>query len=522
MTDGLRRLPVERRDLLVLAGLLGIAAVLRFVELPVRGTWDADQGHDLLVLRGLTRGEIPLLGPPTSIGTFHHGVLYYYLLAPVALLSGADPTAVVAAIALGGTMAVGVTWWLARAIGGPIAGAAAGLLMAVSAAAVEESTFIWNPNLIALSSSIALAAAWRAWTGGRPGWWVVALAATVVTMHCHVLGAAMLGPIGALLVVDLRRASGERRRAITRAALAGLGLLVLSYVPLAIHELGHDFAESRALAAFVLGGGDPSGVTLPLRFVIVTLRVLAWPLTGLITDVPAAALLSTGLVLAIVVWRWRAIEPAERVAVRWLGLALLWTIAALTVAASSLATVIPGLPNDHYHAFADPIVVVLVGLGVAALARVELARRPLGRLVAAAVLVGFVGFNLVRQPALVSNDGGWPAAARTADQVGAITGDRPILLAGVPTFKKTDTLGYPLVRAGRSVVAAQTADAAPAVPPGAAVVITCDRLFEEVVGTPCDGPAEDERAAPWVDPSWTVQRFPLSARTTVSVYLPPD
>ena len=120
----------------------------------------------MLVLRALVRdGVVPLLGPPTSIGDFHHGAVYYYLLAPSAALTGGDsPLAVTLQIALFGIAAVGVTWWLARSIAGPVAGFVAGLAMAVSASAVEESTFIWNPNLIALSSAVALAGAWRAWS----------------------------------------------------------------------------------------------------------------------------------------------------------------------------------------------------------------------------------------------------------------------------------------------------------------------------------------------------------------------
>src|SRR5205085_1081852 len=146
----------------------------------------ADQGHDMLVLRAFVLdGQIPLLGPPTSIGDFHHGVLYYVVLAPVAFLSRADPVAVETFIALGGVVAVAITGWLARSIAGPLAGLIAALLLAVSASAVEESIFIWNPNLIALSSSVALAAAWRAWTSGRARWWLLAGAAAVVTMHCH-------------------------------------------------------------------------------------------------------------------------------------------------------------------------------------------------------------------------------------------------------------------------------------------------------------------------------------------------
>ena len=98
-----------------------MAAILRLVNLSTRGTWDADQGHDMLVLRDLVqRGQVPLLGPPTSIGDFHHGVLYYFLLAPAAALSGADPTGVTLAIALAGDRGGRRDGWLAgRSAGRP-------------------------------------------------------------------------------------------------------------------------------------------------------------------------------------------------------------------------------------------------------------------------------------------------------------------------------------------------------------------------------------------------------------------
>ena len=152
-------------DALVLLGLLVLAALFRLPNLATRGTWDADQGHDMLVLRTFVQDPVaafPLLGPPTSIGDVHHGAWYYYLLSPAAFVTGGDsPLAVVGLIALAGIAAVGVVWWLARSVGGPVAGVVAGLVMAVSTAALDESTFIWNPNLIALSSAIALAGAWH-------------------------------------------------------------------------------------------------------------------------------------------------------------------------------------------------------------------------------------------------------------------------------------------------------------------------------------------------------------------------
>ena len=259
--------PADASTRLVLAGLVLLAAVasLRRPARPAgRGTrtrattcWFCG--------RSSGRASCRSSGPPTSIGDFHHGVLYYYLLAPAAALTGADPLGVVGAIALAGVAAVGVTWWLARAIGGSVAGAVAGLLMAVSASAVDESTFIWNPNLIALSSSIALAAAWRAWTGGRAAWWIVAGLGVIVTMHCHVLGSVLLPPVAGLWVADVRRRPrGPSDRPGSGRGCWHLALLALSYVPLAVHELGNDFSETRAALDFITGGGEPSAMALPV------------------------------------------------------------------------------------------------------------------------------------------------------------------------------------------------------------------------------------------------------------------
>jgi Dolichyl-phosphate-mannose-protein mannosyltransferase len=506
-----------RADRIVVLGLVLLAAILRFVNLPTRGTWDADQGHDMLVLRGLVQlGALPLLGPPTSIGDFHHGVLYYYLLAPAAALTGADPIGVVAAIATAGVAAVAVTWWLARSIGGPVAGLVAGLLMAVSASAIDESTFIWNPNLIALSASIALAAAWRAWTTRQSGWWIVAAAGVVVTMHCHVLGSALLPPVAGLLVADARRrrsspGEGGRdggRSSVIQAGLIGLGLLVVSYVPLLVHELGSDWSEARAAAGFIAGGGELSGVALPIRMLIVGWRVLAWPIAGLVTDVPRVAMLAAFVVIGFGAWLVIAARDPERTAVRWLVATLAWTIIALTFAASGLATVIAGLPNDHYHAFADPIVFVVVGLGVAALA----ALRPVGSAVAVALVVLIVAYNVTRQPPAVAPDGGWPAAQAAATRILRVTppGAR-IALVSLPVFKASTAIEFPLVAAGASVTAAD-----PGAPVAGPLVVLCDELFEEAIGAACGGPAETK-----VVPNEgleLVERFEAAPGRWVSVY----
>jgi len=508
-------------ELAILAGIVVLAAILRLIDLPTRGTFDADQGHDMLVLRDLVvNGQVPLLGPPTSIGDFHHGVLYYWLLAPVAALSGANPIAVTAAIALGGTLAVAVTWWLARSMAGPIAGAIAALLMAISASAIEESTFIWNPNLIALASSIALAAAWRAWTSGRARWWVVAGAACVVTMHLHVLGVVLSPIVAGLLVADLRRAREPHRRVLVRAGVAWLAILAASYVPLAIHEAQTGGSEIRAAAAY-LTSNAPADIALPARFPIVGLRVLAWPLAGLVTDGPFVAVLAAALVVALVAWR--AVAQAgpgeERVGVRWLGLGLAWTIVTLAVGAAGLATVVMGLPNDHYHAFADPMVFVLVGVGLAAVARwgPRIGRVRSGVPAAALVVVLLAVWNVAHQPPLVAPDGGWPAAAAAAERIARLLPSGPTEIVSLPTVKGPDAVRFPLVRSGAELPGVVDASARPA-PDTVARIVLCDGLFRVAIGADCGGPAEDATATPVG--LVLADRFQAAPGRWISLYVP--
>ena len=504
---------VDVRELLALAAILVIAAAARFVDLATRGTWDADQGHDMLVLRAIVHdGIVPLLGPPTSIGTFHHGALYYYLLAPVAAVSGADPVAVVGAIAAAGVAAVAVTWWLARAIGGPVAAFVAAGLMAVSAAAIEESTFIWNPNLIALSSAIAFAAAWRAWTTGRARWWVVAAAALAVTMHCHVLGVVLLVPFAVLVAMDARRRQGLDRRRVVRAGLVGAALIAASYLPLVVSELQTGFAETHAAVSFIAAGGAATTMPLPVRLLVVGLRVLAWPLAGLLTEAPLAALLAAAAVVGILAWRAMAAPAHERFAARWFAATLAWSVAALAVGAATLATVVPGLANDHYHAFLDPLVFCTAGLGAASLWR---SGRLPARAVAAVALGAVVLFNVRIWPPAVAPDGGWPAAERAAALIAKETATGDYLLLGLPAFKSADALAFPLTRAGHP----------PSLPgdrmrgSGLRVVVACDRLFEAAIGASCGGPAEDRLVKSLGGSPVLVRRFDASARTTVSVYM---
>ena len=516
-------------ELAVLAGLLLLAAVTRLPSIAARGTWDADQGHDMLVLHALVaQGQVPLLGPPTSIGTFHHGALYYYVLAPAAFLSGADPVAVVMEIALLGIGAVAATWWLARLVGGPLAGAVAGLLAAVSPAGIDESTFIWNPNIVPLFAALAFGGAIRARQTGRLRWWVLAGAAASVAVQAHVLDTTLLLPLAILWLDTLRRRhrAGQPVRVELRGGVVMVALLALGYVPLLLSELGSGFAEVRAVLAYLGGGGrGPSG-SLTLRLVVVLLRAITWPLTGLVTDRPAVALVAASIMAGLVqlaIMGRRAGDAAASAtradipASRWLVATFGISVVVLAVFAPTLATVTPGLPNDHYHAFLDPVVMALAGIGGARLVGGLDALRGtvawwVSRLMGVGILGAMAALCVAAWPPAAAVDGGWPGVDAAAAHVLELTGSAPVDLVGLPDFKSSDALGFPLV--ARDAPLGATAPT-----PAAFTVVVCDPLFDEVAGAACGGPAEDRwLAAAHPGGLPLVERWQAGPRRTISVY----
>jgi hypothetical protein len=520
------------RDALVLAGLLVLAALVRFVGLEARGRFDGDQGHDVLVLLRLVRdGSLPLLGPPTSIGDFHHGAAYYYLLAPVAWLSGANPTAIVAWIAALGVVAVGVTWWFARSVGGRVTAVIAGLLMAVSPAAIEESTFIWNPNPIPLFAALALGCAWRAHSTGGARWWIPAVLAAGMVVQLHVLGIVFLPPILALALTDVVRAwrsgDGARARALIRATAAGLALAALLFVPLVLHELGSDFGETRRALAYFSAGGGAEGPLDPFEQAVFALfRVIGWPLVGLITDAPVGAIVTVSVATVLAAWLMLAGRGPEGTAGRWLGFSVLWGGLALARLAPSLQTVVAGLPNDHYHAFLDPVVLVLVALAARSLSRGTGPRQRAdvaARSVVAAALTALVLLEVRLWPPSDPN-GGWPAARDAGARIAAAAGSGPIDVRGLPIFKTAEGVGFPVIVAGEeAVVATDRESAVRPLVAGRTLVIACDRRFEEVIGDPCGGPAEDRylgRLTDGLELPGLVERFELSPRLVISIYGP--
>jgi 4-amino-4-deoxy-L-arabinose transferase-like glycosyltransferase len=527
------RLGVPAREWAVAIPIMLLAAADRFVNLPARGIWEADQGYELgAIWDAVQARQLPALGSPAfTLGpTFHHGALFYDLMMPVSWASHGNPTAVVAEIAIFGFAAVPLVWWVARSIGGTSAGLAAALLAAVSPSLIENSTFVWNPVLVEPGVALACFGAWQAWKTRGPRWWVVAAAGTAIASQSHLTGLALVFPMAIFFLLTLWRSSAADRRRLLAWGLAGAALFVLTWMPWIAYELTHNFAETRAILAFKQEG--PPGADPLSRFFISAVRIVAWPLThwpmdGVAPGFPIALAVSTGVAAGLV---WRIIaaltpprtgsgeaRPAPNKAVRheregllFVGGSLLLIAAILGLGLKEVSQFSDKLNQEQYHSVADIFVLLAAGLIVGGLWRATPLRDRSwsGRVLGSLVLAGLVAVGVSHWPPPTARDGGWPAAQVATTRLEGDIAERELAIVALPTFIPADHYGYPLRLDGYKLVAPADAET---------VVIVC---YPQWTKKPCAGEAENEWIAATL-PGVTltlIDRWEPAPQRVLSVY----
>ena len=159
-------------------------------------------------------------------------------------------------------------------------------------------------------------------------------------MQCHVWGSCCSRSSGRC---SLRTSvAGRTARSVGRScapALVRSASSSLAYLPLVVHELTTGGLPRRGPPCDYLAAAvRRAAVALPMRFGIVGLRVVSWPLVG--SDhrrVRRRGPRDGWRRSAIVLWRWRSASPASASGAAVARARPAWTALALTVAAPSLA-----------------------------------------------------------------------------------------------------------------------------------------------------------------------------------------
>jgi hypothetical protein len=202
---------------------------------------------------------------------------------------------------------------------------------------------------------------------------------------------------------------------------------------------------------------------------------------------------------------------------------VLWSVPALALTAPTLLTAIPGLPNDHYHVYLDPAILVLCASGLAAIGGIrgrtadqlvvgERRDQALPRrVVSLAGLIVLVAVAVWRWPAATAPDGSWPLADEAAARLIAHHDVESMTLVSLPAVKSPDAIRFPLERRHAVVATA---------PSAGGVILVCDPLFEDLMEAACGGEAETRYATEHgLDPA-PLDQFQAGDRRVITVLGP--
>lgn len=137
------------------------------------GFW-YDQARDAMLSQEIILNRDLKVQGPSASGSqdiFFHGVLYYYLLAPLYVIGHGSPQFVSYVLAILGSAAVFITYAIGREIfKSKQVGYLAAFLQAVSFLHVETSVWLSNPQLLIITVPMFYLFVWRVFKGSKNLW----------------------------------------------------------------------------------------------------------------------------------------------------------------------------------------------------------------------------------------------------------------------------------------------------------------------------------------------------------------
>jgi hypothetical protein len=282
--------------------------------------------HALLELGTLDASRLHgSLGPYSRYGFSHPGPAFFYLLAPVMLVTGKAPWALHLGVQLVYAVTAAALVGLVGRRAGQTAASGAVLVTLGWVALLRPSVLAvpWNPLVIILPAALLLVAT-AAVRGPGPALAAVALTGTFL-VQTHVGTGVLVAACGA---VALGLALAGRQREKGRAAAAGLLILAaLLWLPPAVQQLTHEAGNAGRLVRFFLAEDHEraatavDAATLVGREVDVTrgsIPYLGTPTAASVGRVRSLAALGSFTVLAVAlvaVGRWKRDSFAIRLGV---------------------------------------------------------------------------------------------------------------------------------------------------------------------------------------------------------------
>ena len=336
-----------------------LAAFFRIYKIDQYMTFLGDEGRDaLMIKRILTTGDLPLIGPPTSIGNIYLGPLYYYMMTLPMAIFWLNPVSAAVQVAIIGTATVFLIYYLGKIWFGIKAGLLAAFLYAISPITIFYSRSSWNPNPTPFFALLGVLGFYKAHKSGNLRWLILVGAALAFAVQMHYLALILLPIFGILWLYEVTLILRKKVNSVhmMSGTLCAILVFLALMSPLFVFDLKHNFLNYRAITEFFLNRETTVNLN-PLNTIERIIPIYNHNLVGRyiggenpwITPLVSFLILSP---LVIALWMRFRSRP-----LRWVYLALgVW----LTVGILGLALYKQNI-FDHYLGFLNPVPYLLLG-----------------------------------------------------------------------------------------------------------------------------------------------------------------
>ncbi|MDO8429474.1 MAG: glycosyltransferase family 39 protein, partial [Candidatus Daviesbacteria bacterium] len=262
MSNIFKKIQNNRLELLILLIILTIAIFLRFFRLSEYMTFLGDEGRDaLIVKRILTQGDIPFIGPPSSVGNLYLGPFYYYLMALSMSIFWLNPVASAGMVALIGSLTVFLIYYFGRLLFNNWTGLVAALLYAISPITINYSRSSWNPNPAPFFAILTFISLYKAHLSGSRVWlfWCGVFLSGAVQMHYLTLPLLPAVLVFWIIKCHFQKLSKSFFTTSILALILGFNLTLL---PWWLFELKHNFVNLRGIKEIFFGTQSSVGFNL--------------------------------------------------------------------------------------------------------------------------------------------------------------------------------------------------------------------------------------------------------------------
>lgn len=334
-----------------LLGILALAFFLRIYRLPELMVFGGDVARDYLVARDMTlKGEIPLIGSPTSVPWLHQGAFFTYILGIVLWLGKYNSLSGGYFVGVMGTLGVGAVYLLGKRFFSEKAGLLSAFFYATSPLIIVFDRYPYHQSLISLFTMIFIYSLFL--SAKKTNTFVLSSFLFGLLMQLELSNLVLL-PILSILLFEFRK------KIKFNILLFSFLAFVSTWIPKIIYDFRNSFTQTVGFIVWIIHKfplistliGD-QGIKKPLTESIVTIfrfvsRILFWP----------NAIASSILFVFLIWFLFRNFNFKKRKENLGRYLILLWLLVPI------LGFLVQGSPSESYvPIFFAPIALLFVGV----------------------------------------------------------------------------------------------------------------------------------------------------------------